>query len=381
MATFHDLVNAIESNQDKLVEQYLLEYPELILEVDENENYITHIAARYGNKKTIRAIHDVIKEYGRIDLFSALNKQGNTPLHLAAGNNKSEEIEYLINIDLDAMRMNAKTINSMDYLPTHCARQNPNSEERVRIENLLTPLVLHQTIAPLAQLIDPQELLQRYNIAEKPELKENLEIACEIVNRVRKMILRSPTHPLITQVTEEQPFDEKKLSELHKQNRDIREKTKEMVKQISTEIKNERKKHKTELNIRAKAIIENKIGTCEEFAFLSLKYLTHIAPNKQGELFNILEGDHVFLVIGRDPKTDIKDFNTWNKNAVVCDAWSGEVFLASQINEKLKDHYKFNEKNIVAPINPKVHKLSLFFSIPSKTKEPIQNQSPRQKKL
>lgn len=68
-------------------------------------------------------------------------------------------------------------------------------------------------------------------------------------------------------------------------------------------------------------------GNCYEQANLAFDYLV-----KQGispvELFSMIYGDHVFVVIGRNPNTNAADPTTWNADAIICDPWAGEVYSA-----------------------------------------------------
>lgn len=79
------------------------------------------------------------------------------------------------------------------------------------------------------------------------------------------------------------------------------------------------------------------LGNCGDLAMFALLYVLQNGPiNINAEIFQIIEGDHHFLVIGRDPKSDPKKPETWGKNAYICDPWANKVFQASTYREHLK---------------------------------------------
>lgn len=78
------------------------------------------------------------------------------------------------------------------------------------------------------------------------------------------------------------------------------------------------------------------IGNCQEYAMLALEYCLKL-PTQQVEAFYFANNsyfgykkDHVFIVIGRDPTSDLKDIKTWGADAVVCDPWARKVYPATE---------------------------------------------------
>ena len=82
------------------------------------------------------------------------------------------------------------------------------------------------------------------------------------------------------------------------------------------------------------------LGNCYEMALQAFDYLLYspAASQVNFEIFTIQGGDHIFDVIGRNPKTDPSNPKTWNKDAVICDPWNekNNVYLASEYQQKLK---------------------------------------------
>ena len=104
------------------------------------------------------------------------------------------------------------------------------------------------------------------------------------------------------------------------------------------------------------------LGNCDELATQAFEYvLNH--DNISAEKFRIAGegGDHVFVVINRDPSSDPNDPLSWGENAVICDTWAAneadQVYPASEYKTHLKNFYHRDGKNQVEPINLKQHQL------------------------
>ena len=71
-------------------------------------------------------------------------------------------------------------------------------------------------------------------------------------------------------------------------------------------------------------------ANCEGRAALALVHCGQKSTARPLELFSSLEGDHVFLVIGRK-SGKIMDVSSWNDDAVVCDPWAGSCYPAAEL--------------------------------------------------
>lgn len=78
-------------------------------------------------------------------------------------------------------------------------------------------------------------------------------------------------------------------------------------------------------------------GNCLEMGFVGLQYAKDRFPKEHVEIFDIDQGDHLFLVIGRQQDSDPADYKSWGCDAVVCDPWSGGCYPSSQIEKFLMD--------------------------------------------
>ncbi len=108
------------------------------------------------------------------------------------------------------------------------------------------------------------------------------------------------------------------------------------------------------------------LGTCLELAAVGFNYCLENSVSQKIEVFYIDGGNHVFLVIGRDPKSKPEDFKNWGPHAVVCDPWSKKAYPASKIEKELNSFVsqKFEKGKytaLLSPFDPKSQKLTLLF--------------------
>lgn len=118
----------------------------------------------------------------------------------------------------------------------------------------------------------------------------------------------------------------------------------------------------TTQNIQKIAAVAKKhgIGTCLEMSAVALDYCIENRVSQRAEIFYLEGGNHVFLVLGRDPKSTPSNYEEWGSNAVICDTWSGKVFPSSEIDSNLKNFVKLKTvgthiSTILEPFDPKKH--------------------------
>jgi hypothetical protein len=80
------------------------------------------------------------------------------------------------------------------------------------------------------------------------------------------------------------------------------------------------------------------LGNCHELAFMALHYLVSKYPDYRSEVVSLGQGNHVFVVIGRDENSEIGNINTWGKDAIICDPWANKIFPASEYLTELKGY-------------------------------------------
>lgn len=89
------------------------------------------------------------------------------------------------------------------------------------------------------------------------------------------------------------------------------------------------------------AIEQFPIGNCGELTNIAFEYLARMHKDLSVEIVQIPawnnNGDHVFLLIDRDPKSDLNDPITWGNKAVILDCWTRMIYPASEITVLLQN--------------------------------------------
>lgn len=71
-------------------------------------------------------------------------------------------------------------------------------------------------------------------------------------------------------------------------------------------------------------------GNCGEYAAVAFDFLMlGGCPHAVEYAEYVSPGDHAFVIVGRPSDTDPANPSTWGRDAVVCDAWAGEVVFAA----------------------------------------------------
>ncbi|PWY55452.1 hypothetical protein DGG96_11780 [Legionella qingyii] len=108
------------------------------------------------------------------------------------------------------------------------------------------------------------------------------------------------------------------------------------------------------------------IGNCNELSELALDYIAHYAPHVNAEVFQLMGGNHVVLVVGRQKGSDPRKPETWGKDAYICDPWSDDVYPASEYLARTKNYYQTYDEvldtytNHVEDFNPSKHTFGLI---------------------
>ena len=101
---------------------------------------------------------------------------------------------------------------------------------------------------------------------------------------------------------------------------------------------------------RAKNAIKFGIGNCSEQSNLAFCLLQEYPKNGDAKLppltNNIrferitipMPGDHSFIVINRDPHSDLNNIFTWGKDTVILDCWMRDVFILEDIINAYEDN-------------------------------------------
>lgn len=115
----------------------------------------------------------------------------------------------------------------------------------------------------------------------------------------------------------------------------------------------------------AKTAEYTSIGNCGEMSIVALfAGLKKGAWNVPLDVVSIVNGNHQFLVIGRDPDSNPDDYKTWGPTAVVVDAWAGKFFKLSDVKAELEDLIDLDHSTgtpFLESFNPILQKLELLY--------------------
>lgn len=348
-SSFTRIKQAILEKKYKEIQTTLRTNPELLLEKDNKQNTLFHIAAQECHDKNMLVLMMTqliqLKKFDHI--ISATNAEGKTPLHIAVMFNTYNIIKEMIN----KMGTHADSVMKMCDLEHKTPfknlfdRKNINKNEKYKIFRLLKSKSIPNTTVKLSDAVNV------CTQTDDERIKNNFNIANEIINDVRKIVRSSYTHP------EANNFSNSQFNELITNINNFRATIK------STEFNDFEA-----LESYAKKIEDIKIGNCGEIADLVLHRLRKNYPNIKSARVYIRNGNHCFDVIDLDPNYDSYDYKTWGKYAVICDAWAGKAYQVKDIEKELEAYtnliaYNHNY-NLLIKFNPGFHKLEILDNPP-----------------
>jgi len=184
------------------------------------------------------------------------------------------------------------------------------------------------------------------------QLDINLQVSIFALNEARRVIKNSHTQKLVN--SNNSSNDKYSISESFKAIKKIRE---QASKKATTK--------KEYFELLANMSCEEGVGNCLEYSLVVCKIFRERKFPVTCEVFIIVNGDHVFNVIGRNPNTDKDNFYNWNDDVVIIDAWSCEIYSKDELEKKLKDfkrlEYGSSCKYILTNFNSKFHKFDILF--------------------
>lgn len=155
------------------------------------------------------------------------------------------------------------------------------------------------------------------------KLKLNLMYAQEALNYTEKMLPEGA----INYRDDLKGIPLETLKMFHKQRQECQQLVNEEVKPYDLEDK--------VIEIVATVAKKYKMGNCGEQTAVAYTYLKNEKNLRKIDYLMLVNGDHVFAVIGKDPLVDVNDIPNWGKAAVVCEPWGKRYFPAEQLSEQL----------------------------------------------
>ncbi|MBA2711556.1 MAG: hypothetical protein H0U57_13320 [Tatlockia sp.] len=216
-------------------------------------------------------------------------------------------------------------------------------KDKIIIKDTLLALIKkHQKIKPLDELLRVNEVLYTYIPTENIELIENLKLASEIVNELRKKIKYSSTHP-----------------DYNYYNKKVRVAVSNRMKKIRSLQSDNTCSSLMELSYLTQHL---KSANCSEMSDGAI-LLLHAKATREYKAFklSIENGDHNFIIFSNVVEDEI----VYN-NIVFCDPWSGNVgkFTAENIKKYFGDFQrtyinKNTPVNFITSYNPEYHRLKI----------------------
>lgn len=282
---------------------------------------------------------------------------GDTELHYLIRNGNVSQVEtYLDEIGKKESSELAREINKKGKLPVHLlGHVEWTGTEKNKLSDRLYDLMGHQDIKKQNESLNIDEILSRYQFPTDSVTFKNLQVACTALNETRAVVKESPAHPdMNSESIEKQNEVQQKLNAM----RSASYKWRELLLQNTLTEENG-----FLLKNMVHFIIRFQVGNCEEMAFFAGYKLMSANYQRSIEIFHFTNGDHVFVVLDRDPNSDANSPEKWGENAVVCDPMVGDVYPASETPKRLKDFTTvtfFKTKNYFTSYHPDFHHLEVM---------------------
>lgn len=282
--------------------------------------------------------------------FTKSIKNNDTDLHLLARYCIStEKIYHLINENpAEFVVKMAMTTNDLGKTPLDDIFENSKMDVACKkdiVITLLKMIIKHQNVKPLSELLCVDEILKSYYSNSSPELLENIKLACEIVNDVRRIILFSSTHP--------------DFNHLEKGTRDeiIRR-----IKKITSILKSDLSFCTVEnMHSLVRRFQAANCGDASVAAiyFLQMKSTKALTANR----LHLQNGDHSIIIFGSGKLPDPNSYSNINTDVVFCDPHLGCVgkFYRDDIIRHLGSSRKLqlpdqSPAHFIVSFNPNYHR-------------------------
>lgn len=243
--------------------------------------------------------------------------KGNTLLHERINHCYSSDgaidfsvVDKLIDeIGSDAAAAMSIVVNDDGKLPVHLLADLPfDASKRDKFTKLYDKMYALMKLYPVKSLKSSVDV----PLVNDDEMNNHLRVIVDAVNQTRSEISYSNTHPSYNDIAD----DFKKV--IDGGIREIRASG-----------------HQMTISKMAEVTREFAFGNCHEYCYVLMDKLMQKLPAVSVEMVRVCKGDHVVVVVGRDRKSDIENPQTWVQQAIVCDAWVGDVYMSSELNKRL----------------------------------------------
>jgi hypothetical protein len=333
---FQRLSRAIVTNQPREAALYIHAYPHLLLQTDGDKNTLLHLALAMQNTEIITTVIAALLEIGKLnEIVNAINSKNETILHKAILC-RFKVLRSIVHLLGPAINTLARISDTEGKIPLTILVKDTTLSEAERDSNidLILPASLYNPLIKLNQAVNVEDIIKVHGktspvTATDKKINNNLTIACDVINRTRKVITKSYTHPDLHELSQSESTNLITLI-----NDDLRgfylDKHSKVYKSFDKVFSQIEKIH---------------AGNCDEMGWYCLHQLNQHYPDVKGELF--LFNSHIFLVLDRKTNSDPNDPSTWGDSAVICDPWAGKAFPATpaKISEELHGWYAIRAKH------------------------------------
>lgn len=214
------------------------------------------------------------------------------------------------------------------------------AEEKRAIYNFLLPFTLKSDCPKFNKPVCASEVMQQLNCAPHSSQAELIAIACEVVNTVKHDMEFSPSHPdgnflAADFIQEKNNLLVKARKETDAQRNELIFDAQNIVEQVSCDsysVYLSSANFSNMLQLEVARSLSLKVGNCDELSNYALLLMRQKYPHIRCGVFQIMNGDHVFLAINLPVTNDLE-----HPAVLICDIWSGQIFPGDQIRSKLKD--------------------------------------------
>ncbi|KTC86895.1 hypothetical protein [Legionella brunensis] len=242
----------------------------------------------------------------------------------------------------------ARTTNDEGDTPLDLIARNLNCtyyDKRELYSQFNELIKKHQKIKPLTGLVSMDHTSKEYDPHLDKELKENLELACSVMNSLRSVVKYSDTHPDLNHLSEK---EKKRVT-----NR---------ISDLRVACTDEKPELALSLCTKFAA------GNCHDLSLAAIRLLQIKARRR---LFaNILEienGDHVFVVFGSSPLPRPNQYSQKQTKFVFLDVWLGTFgkFYQDDLIKNLGNRKQYPlsvgiAMNVITSFNPNYHRLKII---------------------
>lgn len=299
-----------------------------------------------------------------------------TVYHFASRTDAIEAIKRISTlideVGLDAANAMALTVNDTGQTPIQLLIDESVDPKNTRLTVIkynamftkLLRLMNRRSHRPITETLSLQAVFDSASINKglSDNLKRNLIIGTYITNTARGLLTDSSTHPQFNN------YPVKKQDDITTNITIMRD-----------NMLFARKPGDDPIDFRNSLAINNGIGNCMEYAIFAFAEMRRLKFGIRAEIIYISNGNHVFLVLDRLKDSDLQNPASWGYNAVICDAWSGEVYPAEDLLQRfatllsLEFQKKINRRetlskpkqiNSITSYNSRFHKIKVEIELP-----------------